>query len=181
MSEDFNGSSFSRSSVRQHLNDFAGYTTFHGLHFVIEPHGKLRRLIWLIFILGGLAICTRQLVISYTKLRAHNHVISKEMIPSEKLPFPAVTFCNENMMRKTSISGTDAQLYLDQLNVLKKMYLPNEFVNKTLNSSFDIEKAVLKHGHTAAEMIMTCTWNGEFCTPINVSTFFSHLVSTFNY
>ncbi|XP_020906739.1 acid-sensing ion channel 3 [Exaiptasia diaphana] len=87
------------------------------------------------------------------------------------------------MMRKSRIIGTDAEVFLDKLNIFKKVFSPNESANKTLSSSFDIEKAVKEFGHNAKDMMKVCTWDGKLCNSRNVTTRFSQmygLCHTFN-
>lgn len=178
MAEDSNPSLASRKNFGPLLEEFSGYSTFHGLHYVIGNGRAIRRrLIWLMFILIGISFLTMQLVVSYKKLKSYEHVISKEINPSQKLTFPAVTICNVNMMQKFKILGTDAQLYLDQLNVYKMLAHPQEYANKTLNSSFDIEKAVRKYGHSAHDMFRRSYWDGVPVSYLNFTTSFSYLVS----
>ncbi|XP_020894439.2 acid-sensing ion channel 2, partial [Exaiptasia diaphana] len=163
----------------QLVTDFAGYSTLHGFHFVLGLHAPIRRLLWLCLILSCVSFLVVQLVLSYQKLSAHRHVLDRDVVPSKSLTFPAFTLCNINMMKRSMIDGTDAQLYLDKLDPVKA----SQVVNKTLSSSFDLKKAVLEYGHTASEMIKLCTWNGKICSYKNFTTSFSYtygLCHTFN-
>ena len=157
-------------NLKQHFKEFADYTTLHGLHFVFGSGGAVRRLVWFVLVLTGLGFCTKQLIASFLMLRAHEDVISKSIVPSRQLTFPAVTICNINMMKKSLIKGKDAQVYIDNLDVLFKR-------KKKLNSTFDIQKAVEDYGHKAQDMVIACAWNGKKCSHLNFTTRFSYLVS----
>lgn len=165
-----------KSSLRSHLHDFSGYTTLHGSYFVFGSIGIIRRLIWMVLVLSGLGICTRQVIVSFKKLQAYEDVVSKEIIPERKLPFPAFTFCNINMMKKSLINGTEAQIFLDKLNSIKR-----EQSKKQLSDTFDIAKAVKKYGYTAENMVRVCVWDGQdgnkCSTAHNFTTRLSYLVS----
>lgn len=171
-----------RRNLRQHIEEFSGNTTFHGVQFVLgADKGIFRRIFWLLLILTGVGFLTKQLVVSYQRLQSTDYVIIKDIIDTDnRLKFPAVTICNANMMEGTKINGTDAQVYLDQLNPFRKVLsLLNTTLDKTLNISFDIEKAVLRHGHKGEDMIMLCAWDGELCSHRNFTTRFSQIVSDF--
>ncbi|KXJ26293.1 Acid-sensing ion channel 3 [Exaiptasia diaphana] len=171
MTSDSNTLSPSKNTLTQQLEEFSGYTTLHGLHFVFGSDGAVRRLVWFVLVLAGLGFCIKQLIVSFDRLRDHESVISKAIIPSRQLTFPAVTICNINMMKKSLIEGKDAQVYMDNLNTLRSIEIHPK---KTLDRNFDLKKAVEKYGHTAQDMIRTCNWNGKNCSYLNFTTSFSH-------
>jgi len=159
--------------LRRLLENLAGYSTFHGFHFVANSsNAAARRLIWLGLIVAATAFLFYQLISSFNKLQANHFVVDKNITHSRDVVFPAFTFCNINMMKKSKIQGTQAQLYLDMFNPLKK----DEVGNKTLNSSFDLEKALLNAGHTAKEMVLFCIWKRKYCSYRNFTTFYSEKV-----
>ncbi|XP_020912339.1 acid-sensing ion channel 2-like [Exaiptasia diaphana] len=173
-----------KPSLRSYLQDFSGYTTLHGLSFVFGSGGIIRRVVWMLLVLGGVGICTKQLIVSFQKLQDHEHVISKDIIPESKLTFPAVTICNINMMKKSRINGTEAQVFIDKLNPFKTS---KELSKRQLNDSFDISKAVKEHGYKVKDLVKVCVWDGKdgnSCNPLNnFTTRFSYLYGqchTFN-
>lgn len=164
-------SSTKRRNLRQHIEEFSGNTTFHGVQFVLgADRGILRRIFWLLLIMTGLGFLTKQLVVSYEKLREKEHVTTKEISTENRLKFPAVTICNANMLKKSKIEGTDAKVYLDQLNPFK-----TGLQNMTLNKSFHVKKAVQRYGHN--DLIRDCAWDGKLCSPLNFTIRFSQRVS----
>jgi hypothetical protein len=164
------------SQSRRVIDEFAGYASLHGLHFVIGRHQfAIRRIIWMLLLLVGFLLFGFTLRISIEKLTAYKSTMSRELNYSTKLKFPAFTFCNVNMMKKSKILGTDSQYFLDQLDSLTStMQVKQE--EQRMNDSFDIEKAVRENGHTAKDMIQGCVWNSQDCDYRNFSTFFSHKV-----
>lgn len=170
-------SSSSSNNLQEHLVDFSGYTTLHGLHFVFGKSGLARRVLWMVLILIGFGFCTHQLIISFEKLQDNREEISKDILPSEQLPFPAVTICNINMMKKHKLrKNRDAKLFLDKLNIMK--YSADLFKQK-LNDSFNIEDALHKDGvgYSAKDLLVSCTWDGEPCSHLNFTLSYSYLVS----
>ncbi|XP_031561745.1 acid-sensing ion channel 3-like, partial [Actinia tenebrosa] len=108
--------------------------------------------------------------------------IRKSIEFSESLRFPAVTICNQNMLKKSKIQGTQAQDYLDQLDDLK-------FSVAGLKNSnvppFDIEKVVQESGHHIHEMVNQCQFTDQVCslknfTPAATMSFFHGNCYTFN-
>ncbi|KAK3741177.1 hypothetical protein QZH41_012624 [Actinostola sp. cb2023] len=164
------------SNSRQLLRDFSDSSTLHGFQFVVKSHSTSRRLIWLGLMLTGFGALLNQLIVSSGKLMDYKHVIAKESIFSEKLTFPAVTFCNINMMKKSKINGTDAQIYLNITHPGKYRgkIINNMIINGSFGRSFDIRDAFLKYGYTAKEMIYVCRWNGKPCSYLNFTSSFSY-------
>ncbi|KXJ07731.1 acid-sensing ion channel 2 [Exaiptasia diaphana] len=173
-----------KPSSKSYLQDFSGYSTLHGSYFVLGSGGIIRRVVWMVLVLAGVGICTSQLVVSFRRLRAYEHIVSKDIIPESKLTFPAVTICNINMMKRSRINGTEAQVFIDKLNPLKTS---KELSKKQLKDSFDISKAVKEHGYKVKDLVRVCVWDGQdgnSCSPIHdFTTRFSYLYGqchTFN-
>jgi len=155
---------------KRFLENLAGYSTFHGFHFVVNSsNAAARRLIWLGLIVAATAFLFVQLISSFKKLQANRFVVDKNVIYSPDVVFPAFTFCNINMMKKSRIQGTQAQLYIDMVD---RKWIGN----KDLNSSFDLEKALLNAGHTAKDMVHFSRWKGKRCSYRNFTTFYTEKV-----
>lgn len=155
------------------LQDFSSYTTLHGLHFLFDSHSTIRRLIWIVLLLVCISVLVVQFQDNWRKYTSNMSVSSREMVKADSLVFPAVTICNQNMMRKSKIKGKDAQIYLDRMDYLKANFLSLANVS----SSFDVEKAVLESGHNISDMIKMCYWQGRSCGPQNFTTSLSFMVS----
>ncbi|KXJ28995.1 Acid-sensing ion channel 4 [Exaiptasia diaphana] len=142
------------------IKDFSSYTTLHGLHFTMESGSIWRRIVWGVLICFCAGLLTAQIYINADNLLSREVTISKSLEFSETLPFPAVTICNQNMMRKSQIMGTIAQDYLDQMDTIK---IRNTGEIQKDVPSFDVEKFVKKAGHQIEKMINGCKFPGIRC------------------
>ena len=75
------------------------------------------------------------------------------------------------MLRKDKIIGTEAQLFLDDIESL----VFNESLRKNPNGTFhlDLDKDVREAGHNITDMLPACFWQGKVCGPENFSLFIS--------
>ena len=158
------------SKISVLVNEFAGYTTLHGFHFVLESCSVVRRILWATLILLALVILAFQCLNGLNKLLEHDSVTIKEQQREDAILFPAVTICNQNMMRKDEIMGTAAQKFLDKIESL----LYNGFNNNTNDSfSLDLDKEVRRAGHNISDMLIACFSQGKICKPEDFYVFTS--------
>lgn len=144
------------------LSEFASYTSLHGLHFVAGPFILIRRILWAILLIVGTGLLVSLCIERYGKLAAKPSVTTKEQQSAKLIPFPAVTVCNLNMLRKEKIIDTEAQTYMDNLaKVHSKEKLINES-NETFNLNLD--KVVREAGHDISEMLLDCTFQQKSCS-----------------
>lgn len=163
------------------IKDFSGYTTLHGFHFVLDSASRIRRIIWITLISLGICALFFQFRDNWRKLRSYESVIGKDIEHDEKLLYPAITICNQNMMRKSKILGTDAQTFLDQQDHVKLHILGNKLLEEKTSPDFDPGEIVMKHGHNLSEMMKDCEWKNQPCTPANFSSFISFMVRFINF
>ncbi|XP_032228649.2 acid-sensing ion channel 3 [Nematostella vectensis] len=153
------------------IREFAGYTTLHGFHFLVDSSSRWRRRIWFLLLLFCCAMFIYQFVISVNRLRAYKVVFSRGAEQPGEVDFPAVTICNKNMLRKSLILNTSAQIYLDEQDADFKRSL------KQSNISFDAEEFVKKYGHNITNMLNRakgCTFKMLYpCSGENFTSFFS--------
>ena len=164
-----------QDTPQQLMKNFSSYTTLHGFHFLAQPRSVVRRITWLLLMLVCFAVLGVQLRENYLKLKRYESVATTSLEHSKEVRFPAVTICNQNMLRRNSINGTEAQFYLDGLDTLK-LRRPST-LNFAHTASFDIEKVVRKAGHNLSEMIKTCSWKTQKCGPENFTVSLSFYVS----
>lgn len=155
------------------IKNFGSYTTLHGLHFLCDSKFRVRRILWLLLMLVSLVILSIQIKENYAKLQRHDSMVTKDVEYSRRLQFPAISICNQNMLRRSKIFGTDAQLYLDDIDFLKPA------PSRKSNASFDIEKSVREAGHNLTTMMKLCRWRGQKCGAENFTTFVSFYVSVY--
>lgn len=168
------------------IKNFGSYTTLHGFHFLFDSNSTVRRIIWLILMLVCLVILAFTIKENYLKLLRYESLVTKDIENSKRLLFPAVSICNQNMLLKSKIQDTDAQLYLDGIDYLMPANPGRDDTQQAprgVGASFDIEKAVREAGHNLTAMLKFCSWRGERCGAENFTTFVSFyrgLCYTFN-
>ena len=162
------------------IKNFGSYTTLHGLHFLFDSNSTVRRIIWLILMLVCLVTLALFVKENYSKLLRYESLVTKDIEHSKRLLFPAVSICNQNMLLKSKIQDTDAQLYLDGIDYLvpgNAGAADTQQAPGGVSGSFDIEKAVREAGHNLTAMLKFCSWRGERCGAENFTTFVSFYVS----
>ncbi|XP_048582225.1 acid-sensing ion channel 3 isoform X2 [Nematostella vectensis] len=168
-----------RQKRKKLISEFSGYTTLHGLHFLIDSGSLFRKVFWMILLLVMFTCFFIQLVESYKRLKEYGSNLSKGVESPEEVTFPAITICNQNMMRKSLVMGTDAQKYLDGQDIMKIKLGAAQFSNE----SFEVDKMVREKGHLFESMLFECSFAGATCTPENFTTLLSFtrgLCYTFN-
>lgn len=161
------------------IKTFGSYTTLHGFHFLSDSNSAIRRILWLVLMIVCLAILAVNVKENYAKLQRHVSSVAKDVEHSRTLLFPAVSICNQNMLLRSKINGTDAQFYLDGIDYLKYMDDGNNKQSlRRPSASFDIEKTVREAGHNLSTMMSLCLWRGQKCGVENFTTFVSFYVSS---
>ena len=163
------------------IKDFGSYTTLHGFHFIFDSGSLIRRVIWVTLILLGICFLFFQFRDNYRKFRSNESIISKDIEHPDKLLYPAITLCNQNMMRKSKILGTDAQTFLDQQDHWKYEVLGKGLIDKEIDPSFNIEESVKNNSHVLSEMLKSCTWQSQPCSPANFTSSLSYMVRVYLY
>lgn len=144
------------------LSEFASYTTLHGVHFVAGPFILFRRVVWAVLLIAGAGFLISQCIERYGKLSSKHSVTVKEVQKNKLVPFPAVTVCNLNMVRKDKIIGTEAQTFIDDLAKLHSKEKLRNDTNETFN--LDLDKIVREAGHDISEMLLDCTFQQQSCS-----------------
>ena len=136
------------------LSEFASYTTLHGVHFVAGSYILARRVAWAILIIAGAASLISQFIERYHKLSGKDCFTVKELQNNKVVPFPAETICNQNMLRREKIIGTEAQTFMDNL---EKLYSKRKLRNDSSDRfNLNLDKMVKEAGHNISQMLLDC-------------------------
>ena len=144
------------------LSEFASYTTLHGVHFVAGPFILIRRVVWAILLIVGAGLLISLCIERYGKLATKDSVTTKEHRSDTLIPFPAVTVCNLNMLRKDKIIGTEGQVFMDNLAKVRSKEKWINDSNETFN--VDLDKIVREAGHDISEMLLDCSFQQKPCS-----------------
>ncbi|XP_054039108.1 acid-sensing ion channel 1 isoform X3 [Rissa tridactyla] len=164
------------------IQAFASSSTLHGLsHIFSYERLSLKRVVWALCFLGSLAllalVCTNR--IQYYFL--YPHVTKLDEVAATRLTFPAVTFCNLNEFRFSRVTKNDLYHAGELLALLNNRYeIPDtqtadekqlEILQDKANfrnfkpKPFNMLEFYDRAGHDIREMLLSCFFRGEQCTP----------------
>ncbi|NXF35855.1 ASIC1 protein, partial [Nyctibius bracteatus] len=172
------------------IQAFASSSTLHGLsHIFSYERLSLKRVVWALCFLGSLAllalVCTNR--IQYYFL--YPHVTKLDEVAATRLTFPAVTFCNLNEFRFSRVTKNDLYHAGELLALLNNRYeIPDtqtadekqlEILQDKANfrnfkpKPFNMLEFYDRAGHDIREMLLSCFFRGEKCTPEDFKVVFT--------
>ncbi|XP_010224641.1 PREDICTED: acid-sensing ion channel 1-like [Tinamus guttatus] len=164
------------------LQAFASSSTLHGLaHIFSYERLSVKRAVWALCFLGSLAllalVCTNR--IQYYFL--YPHVTKLDEVAATHLTFPAVTLCNLNEFRFSRVTKNDLYHAGELLALLNNRYeIPDtqaaderqlEILQDKANfrnfkpKPFNMLEFYDRAGHDIREMLLSCFFRGEKCSP----------------
>ena len=96
-----------QSRVKKCLDHFAGRTTLGTVIFMKEAVRWWYKLFWILIFLGGVGASTYNVYLLIDKFFQYP-VDTQVTLSYEKLPFPSVTVCNINPVRKSAVQAGGA-------------------------------------------------------------------------
>uniref|UniRef100_A0A8C4JFF5 Acid sensing ion channel subunit 1 n=1 Tax=Dromaius novaehollandiae TaxID=8790 RepID=A0A8C4JFF5_DRONO len=172
------------------LQAFASSSTLHGLaHIFSYERLPVKRGVWALCFLGSLAllalVCTNR--IQYYFL--YPHVTKLDEVAATRLTFPAVTFCNLNEFRFSRVTKNDLYHAGELLALLNNRYeIPDtqtaderqlEILQDKANfrnfkpKPFNMLEFYDRAGHDIREMLLSCFFRGEQCSPEDFKVVFT--------
>ncbi|NXK96725.1 ASIC1 protein, partial [Formicarius rufipectus] len=172
------------------IQAFASSSTLHGLsHIFSYERLSLKRVVWALCFLGSLAllalVCTNR--IQYYFL--YPHVTKLDEVAATRLTFPAVTFCNLNEFRFSRVTKNDLYHAGELLALLNNRYeIPDtqtadekqlEILQDKANfrnfkpKPFNMLEFYDRAGHDIREMLLSCFFRGEQCSPEDFKVVFT--------
>ena len=157
--------------------DFSESTTIHGFRFLDTSNSRIRRTIWLLFVLSSFVFFTYQF---YSCLREFfNYKVNTIVYMSndDETEFPAITICNQNTIRKSKAEANKDEPAVQQLMKLTRQYFQagknsanTSEVQHTTVTGQALREVYFNYGHTMQNittggMLLFCgTPKGEVCT-----------------
>ncbi|XP_062453235.1 acid-sensing ion channel 1 isoform X2 [Rhea pennata] len=172
------------------IQAFASSSTLHGLaHVFSYERLSVKRGVWALCFLGSLAllalVCTNR--IQYYFL--YPHVTKLDEVAATRLTFPAVTFCNLNEFRFSRVTKNDLYHAGELLALLNNRYeIPDtqtaderqlEILQDKANfrnfkpKPFNMLEFYDRAGHDIREMLLSCFFRGEQCSPEDFKVVFT--------
>ncbi|XP_004471710.1 acid-sensing ion channel 5 [Dasypus novemcinctus] len=174
-------------------HDFAISTSFHGIHNIVRNRSKVRKVIWLVVVLGSVSLLIWQI---YSRLLNYFRwpiTTSVDVQYVEKMEFPAVTFCNLNRFQTDAAAKFGIIFFLWSI-VSKVLHLQEISTNSTdfkkaidflaSHQNFSIMEFVKKNGfYLNNSTLLECDFFGKPCDPKDFAHVFTEYGNcfTFNY
>ncbi|XP_071847450.1 acid-sensing ion channel 1C-like [Apostichopus japonicus] len=143
------------------IKTFGEHTSLHGFRFFWgENSSRLRRIIWIIFLLIVYCFLGCALIDSVAKFFKFpvSTVISVTHHPN--MTFPAVTICNHNVIRSSYVM--DNELLEETLKVINTGddigYDWDSYDRHLATRDWNLTKLALEGAHRLEDMLLQCTW-----------------------
>ncbi|XP_029469367.1 LOW QUALITY PROTEIN: amiloride-sensitive sodium channel subunit gamma-like [Rhinatrema bivittatum] len=169
------------------------HTSAHGIPNVFRSRHWFRKLVWMAFVSFALCCalwqCT-EMVLTYYSYPSHDKIT---LISSAKLKFPAITICNLNSVRLSSLNRSFAMFTSLQDSGLEMTHRRNR--SHFWNSSTDFPEERIQYaaafkkfasefnqlsdeqkiemGHDLEDMLIFCNFHGQECN----TSFFSRFIN----
>ncbi|XP_070538175.1 acid-sensing ion channel 1A-like [Ptychodera flava] len=160
---------------------FADETSIGGIKYVGDRESAgFRRFLWLLIVLGAataLGIQCHKIVTTFM-MRPVSINIERLEVPS--MPFPALTFCNNNLVRKSVLAENTGFLNLEISQQVAQTIFSREYMGIERYTDLDYRGAdygvqfgsnLLGYmeavAHKPEDAILWCRWRGENCGPEN--------------
>ena len=138
------------------------HSSLHGLNYIFDKRFTFRRIIWLVATVAALGILVEKVYESTMNYFSYPFITVHTRRYADELPLPAISFCNINDMRMSTLRGT----LLDEAIRRKNHSL---IADKSAEEIWNITKQA---AHEIHDMILDCKFNGEPCSHRNFSEFY---------
>ncbi|XP_006813191.1 acid-sensing ion channel 3-like [Saccoglossus kowalevskii] len=149
---------------------FSKEISIGGVKYIGDPNlGILRRFIWLVLVILGLAGLSYQVIVSITTFKSWPTNTNMKIEYADKMVFPAVTICNYNPLRNHIVQSHGD----DIMNMITAMFTvytvesdPPDFSNIDFEG-FDMTAFRIETAHTKEDMVARCSWKQQPCSSDN--------------
>lgn len=172
--------------------NFITRTKIHGLKFIFSPDkNKLQRVTWIMafFVCIGLLCTWSWNRIMY--MMSYPVITKIYMVWAHNMSFPAVTFCNKNVFRVSTLTRDDlyhSGYWMDlmypnhtlmdkSMSIIRDSRKPGllsllDFSNYSPRPDYQVNTTEMlgRLGHQLEDMLLECRYRGETCTPKNFTT-----------
>uniref|UniRef100_H2ZRI4 Uncharacterized protein n=1 Tax=Latimeria chalumnae TaxID=7897 RepID=H2ZRI4_LATCH len=158
---------------------FAGSCTLHGISHIFLPGGvTVRRSLWACAFLMSLSIFLYQVADRVIYYLEYHHVTTLDEQDTDLMTFPAITICNYNSFRVSTLTNND--LYWiggligvekeERSNFLEFIGKPSDLSNFFPSKDFSMQDFFQRGGHNIEEMLLECQYRSEECKPENFTS-----------
>ncbi|XP_008050137.1 acid-sensing ion channel 5 [Carlito syrichta] len=172
-------------------HDFAISTSFHGVHNIVRNRSKIRKVIWLVVVLGSISLVVWQIYSRLVNYFTWPTTTSIEVQYVEKMEFPAVTFCNLNRFQADAVAKVGAIFFLWHI-VSKVLHLQEISTNTTgfkeatdfvsSHQNFSIAEFIKNNGfYLNSSTLLDCDFFGKPCGPKDFAHVFTEYGNCFTF
>ena len=79
--------------------EFTENSTFHGVKYIFNSGYRSRRVAWVICVFAAIVLFIAQIASRSVDFLKYSTTVDVEVIYTDSVKFPAVTFCNQNNFR----------------------------------------------------------------------------------
>ncbi|XP_075877739.1 acid-sensing ion channel 1C isoform X4 [Nelusetta ayraudi] len=190
-----NKSELRKTTWKEITVSFITRTKIHGLKFIFSPNkNKLQRVTWIMafFVCIGLLCTWSWNRIMY--MMSYPAITKIYMVWAHNMSFPAVTFCNKNVFRVSTLTRDDlyhSGYWMDlmypnhtlmekSVSIIRDSRKPGlfsllDFSNYSPLPDYQVNTTEMlgRLGHQLEDMLLGCRYRGETCTPKNFSTIYT--------
>ncbi|XP_019389886.1 PREDICTED: acid-sensing ion channel 5 [Crocodylus porosus] len=169
--------------------EFAISTSFHGVQNIVRTPSKMRKVVWMLVVLGSLAIVTWQIYNRFIYYLSWPTTTSVVVQYVENIEFPAVTFCNLNRFQIQAVANLNIIYFLWSIvsGVLRAFALDdklspdlNDFLNG--NQNFSIKEFTRNNGFFLNNStLLKCDFFGKPCYPEDFEHVFTEYGNCFTF
>nr|XP_011751138.1 acid-sensing ion channel 5 [Macaca nemestrina] len=172
-------------------HDFAISTSFHGIHNIVQNQSKIRKVLWLVVVLGSVSLVTWQIYSRLLNYFTWPTTTSIEVQYVEKMEFPAVTFCNLNRFQTDAVAKFGVIFFLWHI-VSKVLHLREITANSTgsteatdfvaSHQNFSIAEFIRNKGfYLDNSTLLDCDFFGKPCSPKDFGHVFTEYGNCFTF
>ncbi|XP_071950423.1 acid-sensing ion channel 1-like [Antedon mediterranea] len=160
--------------------EFATTTTLHGVQYIATSKAFIVKVLWLMVFLGGLGVCTWQIVLRIDEYIQFNVNTEIKLSFLTEMDFPAVTICNFNRYRNSSLTEDERKIieYLweaEDYDYYSESELENYsdiFGSEPFNTSEFTRRVGFQLDD---ETVESCQWLDQTCSATN----FTHIFTSY--
>ncbi|MGH0139910.1 UNVERIFIED_CONTAM: hypothetical protein FKN15_004106 [Acipenser sinensis] len=151
------------------LAGFANSCTLHGInHIFVSGRLGIKQTLWALTFVVSIALFMYQAAKCAMFYLEHPHVTALDEEASREMVFPAVTICNINRFRFSAL--TDADIYhLTNLTGLPPKNKDGHKATDLVYPDPNMEDIFNRTGHQMEDMLKSCNFSGENCSPKDFS------------
>ncbi|NXG28728.1 ASIC5 protein, partial [Dromaius novaehollandiae] len=174
---------------KKYHQEFASSTSFHGVHNIVQTQSKTRRVLWLLVVMGSLAIVIWQICNRFIYYFSWPTTTSVYVQYVENVEFPAVTFCNLNRFQAHAVTNLQIIFFLWSIvsGVLQEISMKDNFsqeLNDFLlgNQNFSIKEFTRENGfYLNSSTLLECEFFGKPCYPEDFEHVFTEYGNCFTF